>query len=127
MINDDSKTPSLGNDSNKTALLNLAVEGWRFSRSYLRLITKLDAGEQNRFVSQCRYFQKQLEDRVGEAGYRLVNIEGQPFDPGMAATALNISDFTRDDKLFVEQMLEPIIMDENGIVKMGTVLLRRAE
>jgi len=114
-------------DATKNALLSLAVEGWRFTRVYLRLITKLDAGEQNRFISQCRYFQKQLEDRIGEIGYKLVNIEGHPFDPGMAATALNVGDFMPDSKLIVEQMLEPIIMDENGVVKMGIVLLRKVE
>jgi hypothetical protein len=56
-----------------------------------------------------------------------VNIEGLPFDPGMAATAINISDFLSEDRLIVDQMLEPIIMSETGIVKMGTVLLRKVE
>lgn len=111
----------------KNALLSLAVEGWRFTRSYLRLISKLDAGDQNRFASQYRYFQKQLEDKLGDVGLRLVNIEGRPFDPGMAATAINISDFLTGDRLIVDQMLEPIIMSETGIVKMGTVLLRKVE
>lgn len=115
----------LSNDPIKNSLLSLAIEGWRFTRAYLRLISKLDAGEQNRFVSQCRYFQKQVEDRLDIAGYKLVNIEGHPFDPGMAATAINLSDFLPEDKLIVEQMLEPIIMSENGVVKMGTVILRK--
>lgn len=116
---------TLSNDPIKNSLLSLAIEGWRFTRAYLRLISKLDAGEQNRFVSQCRYFQKQVEDRLDIAGYKLVNIEGHPFDPGMAATAINLSDFLPEDKLIVEQMLEPIIMSENGVVKMGTVILRK--
>jgi len=117
----------LSNDPVKNALLSLAVEGWRFTRAYLRLIAKLDAGDQNRFASQYRYFQKQMEDKLGDVGFRLVNIEGLPFDPGMAATALNLGDFLSEDKLIVDQMLEPIIMSEAGIVKMGTVLLRKVE
>ena len=67
---------NLINDPVKNALLSLAVEGWRFARSYLRLISKLDAGDQNRFASQYRYFQKQLEDKVADVGFRLVNIGG---------------------------------------------------
>lgn len=118
---------TLSSDPVKSALLSLAVEGWRFTRAYLRLISKLDAGDQNRFASQYRYFQKQLEDKLGDIGFRLVNIEGLPFDPGMAATAINISDFLSEDRLIVDQMLEPIIMSETGIVKMGTVLLRKVE
>lgn len=124
-MSEDISTSS--SDPAKSALLSLAVEGWRFTRSYLRLISKLDAGDQNRFASQYRYFQKQLEDKLCDVGFRLVNIEGLPFDPGMAATAINISDFLSEDRLIVDQMLEPIIMSETGIVKMGTVLLRKVE
>ena len=105
----------LSRDPAINALLSLAIEGWRFTRSYLRLIPKLDAGEQSRFVSQCRYFQKHLEERIHDIGYKLVHIEGQRFDPGMAATAINMSDFSAEDKLVVEQMLEPIIMNKEGV------------
>jgi hypothetical protein len=45
----------------------------------------------------------------------------------MAATALNIGDFGPYDILLVDQMVEPIIMGDAGIVRMGTVMLRRAE
>lgn len=117
----------ISSDPVKNALLSLAVEGWRFTRAYLRLISKLDAGDQNRFASQYRYFQKQLEDKLGDVGFRLVNIEGLPFDTGMAASALNAGDFAPDDKLLVDQMIEPIIMSETGIVRTGTVLLRKVE
>ena len=109
------------------SLLSIVVEAWRFSRVYERLISKLDAGEQKRFLSQFRYFQKQLEDNLSDAGYRLQNLEGQAFDPGIAATAVNQSDFLPEDALVVEQMLEPVILNENGIVKMGKVFLRKVE
>jgi len=44
----------------------------------------------------------------------------------MAATALNIADFGADDHLLVDQMLEPIIMGADGLVRAGTVMLRKA-
>ncbi|MBV6342143.1 hypothetical protein [Candidatus Magnetobacterium casense] len=75
---------SLSNDPVENALLSLAIEGWRFSRAFLRLTSKIEVSEQNRYVSQCRYFQKQIEEKVGEIGYKLVNIEGHPFEPGIA-------------------------------------------
>ncbi|MBF0319504.1 MAG: hypothetical protein HQL01_06860 [Nitrospirae bacterium] len=116
----------ISSETVKSALLSLVVESWRFTRVYLRLISKLDAGEQNRFVSQYRYFQKQMEDKLGDVGYQLVNIEGHPFDSGTAATAININDFLSEDSLIVDQMIEPIIMSDTGsIAKMGTVLLRK--
>ena len=60
-------------------------------------------------------------------GLKLVNVEGHPYDVGMAASALNLGDFGPDDVLFVEQMLEPIIMGPTGLRKQGTVMLRKVE
>jgi hypothetical protein len=45
----------------------------------------------------------------------------------MAATPLNIADFGPDDTLVVEQMMEPILMGPDGVVKSGTILLKRAD
>lgn len=45
----------------------------------------------------------------------------------MAVTPLNIEEFEPDDVLVVEQMLEPIIMGEQGLIKTGTVTLRKIE
>jgi hypothetical protein len=112
-------------ESAKQALLSLAMEGWRLSKVFMRAMQSLDAGEQNRYLNQCRYFIKQLEHILSDEGYRIVNLEGHPFDPGMAAKAVNLDDFAPKDLLVVDQMLEPVIMGNQGLVKMGTVLLRK--
>ncbi len=107
------------------SLIDMAVESWRFARLFGRLVSKLDAGEGTRYVSQLRYFQKKLEDSLEANGLKIVNVEGQPFDPGMAASAINIGDFGPDDVLLVDQMVEPIIMGSEGLRKQGTVMLRK--
>lgn len=109
------------------ALLELSVESWRFSRLFARLLSKLDAGEGDRYTSQYRYYLKRLEEALEGAGLTLVNVEGQPYDPGVAATALNIGDFGPDDALAVEQMIEPIILGSGGLVRRGTVMLRKVD
>lgn len=109
------------------SFLELSVESWRFSRLFARLISKLDAGEGARYASQYRYYLKRLEESLEGAGFMLVNVDGQPYDPGVAATALNIGDFGADDVLVVEQMIEPIIMGSEGLVRRGTVMLRKVE
>lgn len=108
------------------SLIDIAVESWRFSRLFARVINKLDAGEAARYANQLRYFQRKVEENLDAAGLKLVNVEGQPFDAGMAASALNISDFGPDDPLLVDQMVEPIIMGPAGLRKQGTVMLRKA-
>ena len=109
------------------SLIEIAVESWRFSRLFGKVVSKLDAGESGRYVNQLRYFQKKVSESLESNGLKLVNIEGQPYDPGMPVVALNLGDFGPDDVLLVEQMVEPIIMGPNGLRKQGTVMLKKAE
>lgn len=114
-------------DQLEQSLIDVAVESWRFSRLFGKVVNKLDAGEAGRYLSQLRYFQKKVEDNLASNDLRLVNVEGHPFDPGMAASALNLGDFGPDDVLLVDQMVEPIIMGLDGLRKQGTVMLKKVE
>jgi hypothetical protein len=118
---------SLSQAGYEALLIDMAVEGWRMSRLFLRIASKLDAGESARYVNQLRFFQRQMEEILRSAGFTLVNVEGQEYDPGMAATALNAGDFGPGDRLVIDQMVEPIIMAESGIRRTGTVTLRKTE
>jgi len=109
------------------SLIDIAVESWRFSRLFGKVVSKLDAGESGRYINQIRYFQRKVEESLDSNGLKLVSVEGQPYDAGMAASALNLGDFGPDDVLLVDQMVEPIIMGPNGLRKQGTVMLRKAE
>lgn len=109
------------------SLIDIVVESWRFAKLFSRLLTKLDAGEGARFVNQYRYYLKRLDEALEESGFRIANLEGHAYDPGIAASALNIGDFGPDDQLLVDQMIEPIIMGKNGLVRAGTVMLRKAQ
>lgn len=124
-MDDDVKLLNPGDDIEN--LVELVVESWRFSRLFAKLTTKLDAGDGARYINQYRYYLKKLDSILGRVGLRIVNVEGQLYDPGMAASALNIGDFEGDDHLLVDQMLEPIIMGDEGIVRAGTVMLRKAQ
>ncbi len=123
MTSDTENHPEKLEDS----LIAMVIEGWRFSRTFTRLVGKLDAGENARYINQVRYFQKKLEENLAAGGLKLVNVEGQVFDSGMAASPLNIGDFEPDDVLVVDQMIEPIIMGKNGLRKQGTVMLRKEQ
>ena len=111
--------------ANEQALMDLAVEGWRFSRLFLKALSKMDAGVSGRYVNQLRYFQKRIEESLERSGLRLVNVEEQIFDPGVAAAALNIGDYEAGDKLVIDQMVEPIIMGEDGLKRQGTVTVSK--
>jgi hypothetical protein len=109
------------------SLIDVAVESWRFSRLFMRVVGKLDAGEAGRYQNQLRYFLKKVDENLESNGLKLVNVEGQPYDAGMAASALNLEEFGPEDLLQVDQMVEPIIMGPNGLRKEGTVMLRKVQ
>ncbi|MGI0079603.1 MAG: hypothetical protein ACRECH_08260 [Nitrososphaerales archaeon] len=112
-------------DQLENALMDIAVESWRLMRLFTHVIQKLDAGDAGKYLSQLRYFQKQLEARLTESGLTLVSHENQQYDPGMAATPLNLADFGPDDILLVDQMVEPIIIGPSGLKKQGVIRLRK--
>ena len=115
------------NDLAQKTLIDMTVESWRFAKLFIRVLDKLDAGEAPRYANQVRYFMKKIDDGLDLLGFRIVNLEGLPYDTGMAATPLNIADFGPDDKLIVSQMVEPVLMGSDGLVKSGTVMLSKVE
>ena len=109
------------------SLVDLAVESWRFGSVFESVVRKLDAGESGRHSAQLSWFRGRLEAVLAGTGMRIVNVHGQPYDPGMAVTPLNIGEFRPEDALVVDQMLEPIIMGREGVVRTGSVNLRKAK
>jgi hypothetical protein len=43
----------------------------------------------------------------------------------MAATALNIAEFDDPQGLVIDQMLEPVVMGPQGVVRLGSALVRK--
>ncbi len=114
-------------DGHKETVINLAIESWRFAKNYERMLTRIDTKQTKRYKSHLDQFVGKAEESLDKLGLRLVNVEGYLYDPGMAATPLNIEDFDPEDRLVVDQMLEPIIMEGTVLAKTGTVTLRRKE
>jgi len=123
----DAAMDSTEQEKVQQALINISIESWRFAKLFGRVLTKLDAGDGPRYANQLRYFLKRIDETLDTSGLKLVNLEGQPYDPGLAASALNVADFGPDDRLVVDQMVEPIVMNELGLVRPGTVMLRKVE
>ena len=118
---------SIGVEELKQSIIEMATEAWRFRRVFNKAMSKLEAGESKRYIGQFSWFIKKVDSALKTAGMRIVDVEGKPYDIGMAVSPLNIDDFDECDRLFVEQMIEPIIMDEEKVLKTGTVMLGRIE
>lgn len=109
------------------SIIAIASEAHRFQQVYAKVLAKLDIDEQAKYSSQFAWFTKKVTKALDEAGLRLVDVSGQLYDPGMAVTPLNIEDFDAEDILYVVQTMEPIIMQDNTVIKTGTVILGRVD
>ena len=105
-------------------VIALSVEAWKFIRLFQRAVGKLEMSEQSRFISQARFFQKRVDAVLEQNNVRLESLEGQIFEPGLAATPLNADEFhDSSDRLVVAQMIEPVVIGPNGVIRTGTFLL----
>ena len=109
----------------KKNLAGIASELFRFQQVFTKAVNKLEVEEQNKYNRQYAWFSKKVRKALEDSGLRVVGMDGQPYDPGMAATPLNLEDFEPDDVLYVEQTIEPIIMEGDVVIRTGTVLLGR--
>jgi len=122
MLTKKSKIPNL-----QASIIDIAVEAWRFKNVFSSALSKLEITESNRYLNQYLYFFKKVESALENAELKIVNVEGKEYDIGLPITPLNIDEFSQDDKLIIEQMLEPIIMKSGKVIKNGTVILRRID
>ncbi len=111
----------------QNSLISIASELFRFQRVFEKAISKIDIDERGKYMSQFSWFSKKVLKAVEEANLKVLNPEGQLYDPGMAVTPLNIDDFETDDRMYVLQTIEPIIMQDDKVFKTGTVILGRVK
>lgn len=109
------------------ALIEIVTESWRFARLFGRVLDQLDSDEQPRYRSQCNWFTKKLEESLGQLDLEIVSVEGHPHDSGLPVTTLNLQAFKPDEPLVVDQMIEPIIKGPTGVVRAGTVTVKRVQ
>lgn len=109
-------------------IIKLMIENWRLTKLFQKVASKLDVSEQKRYVNQLRYFQKTMENSLQDVNMKIVYLEGQAYDSGMAVSPMNIDEFEQEDQLIIDQVLEPLIMGNDGnIKKQGLVNLRKAK
>lgn len=107
------------------SLISIAFEFFRFKAIFERLLSKLDFDEQAKYLKQYSWFSKKVERALESAHIKVLDFQGKLYDPGMAVSTLNIDDFNKDDQLFVVQTIEPTILIDDTVYRIGTVLLGR--
>jgi hypothetical protein len=69
MAESEKTTTTMPPENMRNAIISMAVESWRFSQVFDRLLMMLDAGQQNRYKSQFRWFIKKVEESLEQADW----------------------------------------------------------
>ena len=111
----------------QASLADIAAESWRFDLALQRVVKRMDVMEAERFLRQYGYFYDQVRAALEKADMVCVDLTGQPYDPGMAAQAMNLDAFDEDEPLIVTRTIEPVILHGGRVMKTGMVMVGRAE
>lgn len=107
----------------KNILAKLAIEYWRIIRSYERNLSGLE--NSTGAASTIRNSEKKFITILSENGLRVTNYEGQEYSPNLPLTVVNADEFEGNEGLIISQMIEPTIIDDQGIINMGKAILEK--
>ena len=105
------------------SLVRIASEAYRFRKVFLKAMSHLDPETAEKYLNQYAWFEKSICNALQSSEIEIVDLQGQLYDPGLPLTALNLDDFSSDNALYVQQMMEPVIMRKGSVIKTGTAIL----
>lgn len=112
---------------NADTVAQLCVEFWKLSKATRKAIDRLPDGDSRRLEGQLNFSDRQLSLLIDQLGFRLVEFETEEFHAGMPASADNAGDYLDDVDLVVAKTLEPTIMADMKVIKLGRVLVEPAK
>src|SRR6478609_5445314 len=83
-------------------VVQLATDGWRFSRQYLSVLQRDGSEDLQRRLAPLRYYRRQLTNTLSDLGFEVVDLENHPYNAGHAVSALNLGDFGPSDLLVID-------------------------
>jgi hypothetical protein len=102
------------------ALISLGVEHWR-------LATCLTSVDLRSASAQARHALRRMEDVLRDCGLEVRNMDGLPFDAGLAARVIDTVDDPRlaEGSAVISETLSPLVLWRGAVVKAADVVTRR--
>ena len=109
----------------ESKIIATVVELYKFNTTFSRMLQKLSEEDQPRFLNKYQYFSKKIIELANSIDVQVNDFCGFDFDPGLPVSILNLEDYDIEDELIISQMLEPAIMKDGKLVKMGVALVSK--
>jgi hypothetical protein len=108
-------------------LIKLSTEYWRLLRLLEKAVKSQPFDKRPKGTAQLQYAQGRLKAILEENGLRLISYDKSPYSPNLPVTVANEDDVYGNEKLIIEDTLEPTILADGNVVAMGKVILRQGE
>lgn len=105
----------------------LCVEFWKLSNATKKAIERLPESESRRLKGQLNFSDRQLAMLVDQLGLKLIDFEAEGFHAGLATSADNAGDYPDETDLVVSKTLEPTVMADMKVIRLGRVLVEPAK
>ncbi|OCX59859.1 hypothetical protein BFP70_18250 [Thioclava sp. SK-1] len=101
----------------------LCVEYWKLAAATEKALSVVLASDGKRLVAQLKFSKRQLDVLLQDLGLRLVDFSGERFHPGLAVSVDNPGDFEEDEALVVGKTIEPTVMSDMTVIRLGRVIV----
>ena len=109
----------------RMGLARLAVDYWKLLRAFERLVADVSPEQAAKVEAQWRFSSSRLHAVLNEQGLVAASFDGQPYEPNLPVTAINTVEVAGQERLVIEQTIEPAIIDNTKVLLMGKVVLKR--
>ena len=109
------------------SVAQLCVEFWKLSNATKKAIERLPESESRRLKGQLNFSDRQLTMLVDELGLKLIDFKAEVFHAGLATSADNAGDYPDEADLIVSKTLEPTVMVDMKVIRLGRVLVEPAK
>ena len=103
------------------ALIDLAIESWRLNRW-------LAASEGDRTKAAPRQAARRLDVFIAEREISMSDITGRDYEAGLPVEIVDTLDdpYLPEGTIIIDEVLSPVILWRNNVVKYAKVVIRRA-
>lgn len=112
---------------NIESVAQLCVEYWKLAAATEKTLSGVLASDGKRLEAQVKFSKRQLDVLLQDLGLRLVDFSGERFHPGLAVSVDNPGDFEEDEALVVGKTIEPTVMSDMTVIRLGRVIVAPVE
>lgn len=115
------------NELNIESVAQLCVEYWKLAAATEKALRGVLASDGKRLEAQLKFSKRQLDVLLQDLGLRLVDFSGERFHPGLAVSVDNPGDFEENEPLVVGKTIEPTVMSDMTVIRLGRVIVAPVE